>query len=294
MADVFRIHGDNVVECERIVNIIIGFLSPHAVREFMDSPSVIVYEIDFNPDGAERTWRMELLPGFNKANRSRWSGNVLQVLKSQGSILDETPDAVITRVDGNVETILFATEFCSALQAGNQAWQRSGRAYSTGRTGCPYLYIVDFVKYELESSTRVRKNLRFPNPAVPYSYISYSLTTGNFVAQVYLRSEEFNGNDPALRSFNVDDFAERELAAYIVKKMAGFDTSGEEREILRKNFNVVLFLSRGLKAAFNISRRQWEEMYLKGLDFMSYSLDNIMFSFKKKITEKRIMGIPGK
>ena len=107
--------------------------------------------------------------------------NIFDTLKANGSFLDETPDAIITKIENDSETILFAVEFCSALQAGNQAWQRSGRAFSTGRAGCPYLYIVDFVKYELDSRTRARKALRFPNPAVPYSYINFTKSTEKFM-----------------------------------------------------------------------------------------------------------------
>ena len=117
------------------------------------------------------------------------------------SILDEKPDVIITEVKDNKEHPLVAIEFCSALQAGNQAWQRSGRAYSTGRSLVPYIYIVDFVKYELDSN-RNRKSLRFPNAAVPFSYINYSRNLNNLVVQAFFKSEEFHPSfDSKLKEF---------------------------------------------------------------------------------------------
>lgn len=130
--DLYRIHGDNIVECERIAQIIINEIKPNAINVFTISPSTIVFEFEFKYEGNDYSWRLELLPDFNKANRHRWKDDIFKVLKSNGSFLDETPDAIITSVKNDVEEILFAVEFCSALQAGNQAWQRSGRAFSTG------------------------------------------------------------------------------------------------------------------------------------------------------------------
>jgi hypothetical protein len=192
MPDKFRIHGDNIVECERVAKLILCETNPESIEISLMSPSTIVYNIQFTYYGHQYSWQLELLPGFNKAGRRRWDADIFASLKNNGSFLDETPDAIVAYMEDEMETILYAVEFCSALQAGNQAWQRSGRAFSTGRTGCPYLYIVDFVNYELNPKTRKRKALRFPNPAVPYSYINFSKDTGNFVAQIYTRSAEFD------------------------------------------------------------------------------------------------------
>ncbi len=227
------------------------------------------------------------MPGFNKSGRRRWPSNIFSVLQENGSFLEETPDAIISEVKDNQETILYAIEFCSALQAGNQAWQRNGRAFSTGRTGCPYLYIVDFVKYELDSKTREHKALRFPNPVVPYSYINFSRETKNFVAQVYVRSEEFNKRtDQSLYHFNENDFAENELCTYIVKRMANLDTSTEEIEILRKNFNVIIFLAQNSRPSTNFTATQWQRLYTYQQNIIQFSKENSDFNFHKTITPK--------
>lgn len=287
MPKIFRIHGDNIVECERITSLILDETDPSSIEISLISPSTIVYKIRFDYLGRHFEWQLELFPGFNKAGRRRWKGNIFASLKNSGSFLDETPDAVVTCVEDALETILCGIEFCSALQAGNQAWQRSGRAFSTGRTGCPYLYIVDFVKYELDSRTRKRKALRFPNPAVPYSYISFSRETKNFVAQVYVRSEEFDKDlDRSLRNFDENNFAEGELSRYIVKRMCGFDTRNEEEVILQKNFNVVLFLASGSRPATNFTPAQWRQLYESQQGIVRFSLENSVFNFRKTITTK--------
>lgn len=252
MPRIFRIHGDNIVECERIAKLILVETDPTSVEISLMSPSTIVYNIRFNYLGHHFEWQLELLPGFNKAGRRRWEANIFDGLKNSGSFLDETPDAIVTYVENGLKTILYAIEFCSALQAGNQAWQRSGRAFSTGRTGCPYIYVVDFVNYELDPKTRERKSLRFPNPAVPYSYINFSEDSENFVAQVYIRSAEFDKYlEPKLRNFDENNFAGDELARYIIKHMCGFDTSEEETVILQKSLNIVMFLASSLRPTTN-------------------------------------------
>ena len=48
MARLFRIHGDNIVECERIVKLILEETAPLTVEKSLMSPSTIVYDIKFN------------------------------------------------------------------------------------------------------------------------------------------------------------------------------------------------------------------------------------------------------
>ncbi len=287
MLRIYRIHGDNIVECERIAKLILDETAPTSIEISLMSPSTIVYNFQFDYLGRHFEWQLELLPGFNKAGRRRWEADIFTGLKKSGSFLDETPDTIVTSVEAGLETILYAIEFCSALQAGNQAWQRSGRAFSMGRTGCPYLYIVDFVKYELNSRTRERKALRFPNPAVPYSYISFSRESSHFVAQVYIRSEEFDKHfDCSLRNFDENNFAEVELSRYIVKRMCGFDTTEEEESILQKNLNVVLFLASSSRPATNFTPAQWKHLYTHHQGIVPFSLENSGFHFRKTITAK--------
>ena len=139
----------------------------------------------------------------------------------------------------------------------------------------------------MDARTRERKALRFPNPAVPYSYISFSRESDNFVAQVYVRSEEFDKQfDRSLRNFDEDNFAEAELSRYIVKRMCGFDTTEEEETILQKNLNVVLFLASSSRPATNFTPAQWRHLYACHQGIVQFSLENSGFNFRKTITAK--------
>lgn len=284
----FRIHGDNIVECERIAKLILNSLSPNFLNFFLISPSTIAIELKAHFDGTPIHWHIELLPGFNKNSKKHWEGNIFDALHDAGSFFDETPDAIITEIIGNTEKILLSIEFCSALQAGNQAWQRSARAFSTGRTGCPYLYIVDFVKYELDRASRERKNLRFPNAAVPYSYVNYSKATGNFISQLYTKSEEFDKNrDSDISKFNESNFGNKELSTYLIKLMLGLDTQKEEKVILKKNMNVVQFLANHFNNRTNFTSKEWKEIYLlKKGNIVDYAVSKSRFSFHKTIASK--------
>lgn len=288
----YRIHGDNIVECERIAKIIINTLTPQRISYSLISPSTISIELSADFIGSSVNCRLDLLPGFNKNTKRRWSGNIFEALKEAGSYFDETPDAIISAVENGTERVLLGIEFCSALQAGNQAWQRSARAFSTGRTGCPYIYIVDFVKYELDNETRIRKNLRFPNAAVPYSYVNYSKTTGNFVIQLYTKSEEFDKTrDMSLADFDEDDFGEIELGLYIVKIMLDMDVSTEKNAILEKNMNVVQFLANHFDSSTNFTAEEWQEIYnLSSEDIVDYSVQKRRFGFHKTIAGKNHHG----
>lgn len=285
----FRIYGDNIIECERLVKIIIQALVPDEIKTSLISPSVIKVE----SKKKSIDWDFELFPGFNKSTKNRWPGNVFAPLKAAGSFFDETPDVIISEIDSkNQEEILLAIEFCSALQAGNQAWQRSARAFSVGRTGCPYLYIVDFVKYELDNETRKRKNLRFPNAVVPYSYINYSKATQNFIAQLYTKSEEFNkAKDPALANFDETNFGGNILGRYILKTLLHEDTTEEKKKILQKNIQVVEFLANLVDKEVNLTAQEWSEISsLPSSAIIDYMVQKHRFGFHKTIAEKSSHG----
>lgn len=283
----FRIHGDNIIECERIAKILLEQLEPLTQVAHLSSPSTITIDITFRYSNKEHEWHLDLLPGFNKAGRTRWTKNIFDVLKENGSFLDETPDAIVTEVRDDKERILYAIEFCSALQAGNQAWQRSGRAYSTGITGCPYIYIVDFVKYELDSSTRERKALRFPNAAVPYSYISFSKNNNLKVVQAYFKAEEFNKEDNKdLKDFDESDFAKKDFAKFIIKTMLEENSDEDWNSLTQKNFKVVRFLAKANSSRNSLTDKQWNAIYQNGYNVLEYSKTNGGMSFEKKVAQK--------
>ena len=80
MSNLFRIHGDNIVECERIASLILQETNPTNVTTRLVSPSTLSIEIDFRYAGKNFSWTLELLPGFNKSGRRRWSHNIFDAL----------------------------------------------------------------------------------------------------------------------------------------------------------------------------------------------------------------------
>lgn len=101
-----------------------------------------------------------------------------------GGVLREGADSYITEVYSGIEKILLAIEYCSALPAGNNSWQRNGRAYSSVLSGVPYLYYAEIGGVELDGNRNI-KAPRFPNPLVPYSYIAASSRLSSFCIPIY-------------------------------------------------------------------------------------------------------------
>ncbi|MEZ4903936.1 MAG: hypothetical protein R2822_20410 [Spirosomataceae bacterium] len=112
-----RIHGDNIIECERALSLIAlaykGTVVAKSKNVFMPSYSVQTKEKDL--------FEVELLGGHD-----RWNVNFNTELTKYGAPLREATDAYITKVskDNKTEELLLAIEFCNALPAGNNAWQK--------------------------------------------------------------------------------------------------------------------------------------------------------------------------
>jgi len=288
MQKFYRVHGDNIVECERVIKYITQVVNLTSLTKRFSSLACLAVDIEFGYTEAEYNWTIEMFPGFSKDNRSqRWQSNIFEALKANGSFLDETPDVIVTKVENGLETILFAIEFCSALQAGNQAWQRSGRAYSAGMAKCPYIYIVDFAKYELNSKTRKRIALRFPNPAVTYSYISFSKFIGSLVAQAYIASEEYRRYDDSYKTFDNEWLSESLICDFILNKMLGNNTLPIEKKIFENGFNILAFLASKNRSNKNFSRNDWEMLYKTNDNIIKFSKSKTNhFNFTKKVAKK--------
>ncbi len=172
-----RIHGDNIIECERALKLISaaydGAVESKNKNIFMPSYSI-------KNEGKE-IFEVELLGGHD-----RWNVNFNSELTKYGAPLREATDAYITKVsaDNKTEQLLLAIEFCNALPAGNNAWQRNGRAVTCAEIGIPYFYFAEIGGVELDADRNV-KAPRFPNPIVPFSYLTSSKTLSVVCVPIY-------------------------------------------------------------------------------------------------------------
>lgn len=174
----FRVHGDNVVECERALSLIAQALELSPVWKTGSIPQAPTFGSASN--SLKRNVEIQLLPGHG-----RWGIDIAAVLRTNGSPLRENADAVITEVlDGGHEEMLLAIEFCGALPAGNNAWQRQGRAFGFGLAGVPYLIYTEIGGLELTASRDARAS-RLPNPAVPFSLVQFSKDVSETTLPVY-------------------------------------------------------------------------------------------------------------
>jgi len=216
-----RIHGDNIIECERGLLLIGRAFSASVVRK-NSPPYMPLYEIQ---EGREIIFTVELLPGHG-----RWGVNLQDVFRSYGAPLRESVDALITLIleERGQEEVLLAAEFSSALPAGNNAWQRNGRALGCATIGIPYLYFTEVGGVEL-GEDRVVKAPRFPNPIVPFSYLTATKSYGVLCLPSYVVSpsaskdiqalfQEITGEEDALKV--VRTIIERNTSEITVSKLS--------------------------------------------------------------------------
>jgi hypothetical protein len=245
-----RIHGDNIVECERAVEMFRVALGRSA-KTSPPSGSLICPTYVVSGDDFKLT--LECIPGFR-----RWNQDILELVTSQGGGLREAADVIITEVKDQVEVPLLAFEFCAALPAGNQAWQRSGRGYSFASANVPYFFLADLGGVELADG-RVKKAERTPNPAVPFSYISFALQSKKDISPVY--SINIGTSEETAKKFaNVDGYAE--FYAYLRAVLLG-DRAKAKKAIAgmhAKALSLVLELASSSRDG-KFSAEEWTEVY---------------------------------
>jgi hypothetical protein len=248
-----RIHGDNIIECERGLYLVADSFSAN-VRHLVSSPYMPQYEIF---DDATVLFKVELLPGHG-----RWGINIQDIFQSHGAPLREATDVVITKVleEEKNEQILLAIEFSSALPAGNNAWQRNGRALACAAAGVPYLYFTEVGGVEL-GENRIIKAPRFPNPIVPFSYLTASQAYGILCLPVYAASPSSSENIYA--QFNpapgIED--DKQIIIYVID----YRLSPKSYEILiQKAITMVKILADTRKRRDTLRGEEWSEFLEAG------------------------------
>lgn len=268
-----HIYGDNIVECERIFALLQIAVQgqPIGIRGNVPAPIRTLQTANGDIDCC-------FFPGFG-----RWENDIISYIRKAGGILRETPDVFITKVDYDIatEVPIFAVEFCSALPAGNQAWQRSGRAYSTARSGIPYIFVTEIGGYELDSN-RNKKSPRLPNPSIPFSFISYSQMMEREIIIAYMMNY---GADDVNRKKYKNIVYGQELYDYVKAKIYDLDPTEFLNILSKKALNFVK-ISSGEGSAKSLSSSQWENVFahLNATKSMSMILKESSFPWKKKIS----------
>jgi len=244
----YRIHGDNIVECERTLELIALALniSPHSHLVPSGSPLTPTYEL--TPPGSKEVYRFTFLPGYG-----RWDTDILEVVRRRGGTLREAADAILCRVVGGHEELVIAIEYCGALPAGNQAWQRNGRALSFAHSGLPYVYIAELSGYELDAK-RERKAARLPNPAVPFSYLLLTESTKSPAIPVFVRSP--GASDEAVRAHS-PFYGESDLLDILRLALDGLPIDKPRKSLEVKVLDLVTFLAHTKKKKDTLSPEQW-------------------------------------
>ena len=273
-----RIHGDNIVECERALQMLadsMSAMSPIWTEGPVYAPEFLVSY------GTNYKLFVQLLPGYG-----RWKAEITAALSDAGAPLAEAADAIITEYKKGVrqcvstEELLVAIEFCGALPAGNNAWQRCGRSYSYTLTGVPYLYVSEFGGYEL-SAERTLKNPRYPNPIVPFAYAVQSKNLGSSVYPVYTPS-------PSISETINEHFGSvwgwQDALGVIGAIVRGDDSTQFGESLVEKGLAAAIEIASLKKSRKGLNDTQWRELFaIEGLDRVRY-LAQLAMPWAKRIT----------
>jgi hypothetical protein len=270
----FRIHGDNILECERALELVA--LSLETKPKYIDSP---IYAPIYNLMKKDQILgQVQLFPGYDK-----WGINIQEILKNKGAPLREATDAIVTlQIENNEEEIIFSIEFCNALPAGNNAWQRTGRALASASVNVPYLHISEIGGVELDKNRKIKAH-RFPNPIVPLSYITLGKNYDSLTIPVYLPSPS---SPKELRETFKNTFGIEECINLIKGIILKKDIKENIKILVRKNLELIKLLSSNRKRNDTLSNNQWQEFFdLSAKDRLRW-LENKKFGWTKKSSEK--------
>jgi len=266
---VLSIYGDNILECERMFGLIKQGLSKILIekKDFSHIYSPLI-KIETNTENLI----VQFYPDYK--SKTRWhKEGLLNILVKNGAKLTEAPDIILTKkINENKEAIILAIEFSSALPAGNQAWQRSGRALSFSEVQIPYLYITDIGLEELDSE-RQSKAIRSSNPIVPLSYIKNTQRSTSFTLTV-LNPSQLLATDKSIQKFIV----EREVINLINCLIFDEDTTVHVDELILK---IVAYLNSYEKIPGKVNFEKW-------INTKDDEIENLIESLKLPKYNKKI------
>ncbi len=248
-----RIHGDNILECESALKLIASSLNGGTFKLAGGSAYSPIYHFQSDTD---EEFAVQLFPGYG-----RWNFPLAEYIASLGGALREAPDAVITRleVEGGklYERPVLALEFSGALPAGNNAWQRTGRALALAYAGIPYLYFAELGGQELDSQ-RVVKAARFPNPLVPFAYAVLGMSSGSISLPIYIPSPSIHKE---VIEIYKDCFGDKDSVELTRSILLAQDTKVSRDRLEKKVAKILEILSKQRKRADILKPEEWAVFY---------------------------------
>ena len=248
----FNIHGDNIVECDRIFRYVCSSLNiyPERISGPVNSVTCPAYIVELD----DRHLLFQFLPGYGE---HRWNQDVLEFVRHSGGLLREAADVILTRAKDGVEKPLAAIEFCGALPAGNQAWQRHGRALSFAHAGIPYFFVTELGGFELDAN-RERIAPRIPNPAAPFSFLTMTLYRGSICLPVY---EPNAGAAPDMIERYGSIFGKDAFLEFLRCTVLDGDTVQAVAELGDKCIALVKLLAKFRKRQDSLTAEQWQSAH---------------------------------
>lgn len=252
-----RIHGDNILECERAVRIIataLGDARPLQLR-LLDGPLwAPTYGLG-NQQGQGQQAEVQLFPGYG-----RWPLDIQKELQRRGAPLREMVDAVLTVLRGvagsETEDPLIAFEFCGAIPAGNQAWQRCGRALNAAYPKIPYFYYAELGGVELDANRQIKAG-RLPNPIIPFAYLALGDALSTIALPVFEPSPSIQ--DGARRVFS-STFGGDDAVALVNSILTGSYRAGEESQLREKAIRAAEALTGLRRRRDTLSAGEWKKL----------------------------------
>ena len=181
---VYRVYGDNILECLTLIEWLDQTTYSKFVKLGETGPLDRKIHIYKSQNGST-TYAFQLCPYYGGTGRaSLWPLNPLE------NYFAEKPDVVVTRLleSGLESKPILAIEFCDALQAGNQAWQRFRRAYDAALSKIPYFYVLPLIGWERDSGGLTLKGARYQNAQITLAQLALSSKYGTPSLQLYTKT----------------------------------------------------------------------------------------------------------
>ena len=242
--------------------------------QLLDSP---IYFPKYSIQTKNCIFVIEMLSGHG-----RWSNVDLgDIIYKSGGRLRESADSYLTEIIGSQEKVLLAIEYCSALPAGNNAWQRNGRALASVFANVPYLYYAEIGGIELDEN-RNPKAPRYPNPAVPFSYVSLSHDMNSVCLPVYRAH-------PSMTSQNLVSYKSalgyNDGLIFIRQILNGEDTTQTVQSLEEKAVKMVEIISNGRKKKDTLKGKEWNNL-LVSTNRPTWLVQNYREEWQKKSSNK--------